>query len=406
MKLIPFLIFFFYSPVIFCEKLILSIGEKTLLPLPADNVVRIGDKSLVSIDKEQDFFSVLAKKEGQTYLITGNTQHDLFVFSKTKKDQALKLDALLKTFWDLHWSLSEENIFQISGTLNRFYDWMELSQLSERYNISYHFKAFPGEGLKPLIQFYMKSHFQDRISPDILWDQLPFASIPRGEALSAYKSLLRPFGLIPKEDPLWFAEKNFVELEIALVESLSSSGFSFGGASDTTIFQLSFSSLLSFVNFLKNSGRGETLHHSKIIGQSGQKIQFHSGGHIPFNSYNMKTEQKNVHWKAYGLQLDFLPKVDKKDQIEIEIEAQISEPLSYASLDNPPPLKTQSLRNKILLKNKQIVQLFQLKKSSKGSQSYGQLSFFPSFPNSLFNGKNTYEIMQFIFLQAKIKSIN
>ena len=367
-------------------------------------MVQIGNKSLVSIHRNQKFFSLLAKKEGHTSLITDNKQYDLFVFDRDKKDQALKLDALLKTFWGLHWSLSKEGVFQINGMLNRLYDWLELSQLAERYNIFYHFKALPGEGLKPLIRFYMRSRFRKRISPDILWPHLPFAYIPQGELISEYESLLKPFGLIPKEDTLWFAKKRFIELEIALVENLSSSSFSFGGNSDIKDLLLSFSSLFSFLNFLKNSGKGKTLHHSAITGQNGQKIQIHSGGHLPFNSYNMKTEQKSVQWKAYGLQLDVVPKLDKKNQIEIEIKAQVSEPLSYASVGGPPPLKTQSLSNKILLQNKQIIQLFQLRKKSRASQNYGQLSFLPSFPNSLLNGNNKYEMTQFVFLQAKIKN--
>ena len=381
----------------------MSIGEKAWLPLPSDNRVQIGDKSLVSLNRFEDSLSLLAKKKGRTSLLMEKKHYDLFIFSKDKKTQALKLEALLSGFWGLSWSVSKEGVFQIKGVLNRLYDWLELSQLAERDNILYHFKALPGENLKPLIQEYMEKLFQNKASPEILWSFMPFVHIPKGAALSEYESLLRPFGLIPKEDPLWFAKKTFIDMEIALVESLSSSSFAFGGDTDVKDFLFSFSSLFSFLSFLKNSGRGKTLHHSRVKIQSGQKIQIHSGGQIPFHSYNMKTEQRSVQWKAYGLQLDIFPKLDKKNQIEIEIGAKISEPLAYVSTEGPPPLKTQSLKSKILLKNKQIVQLFQLQKNSKTLQSHGQFSFFSPFLNSLLSGKNRYAIQQFVFLQFHIK---
>ena len=65
----------------------------------------------------------------------------------------------------------------------------------------------------------------------------------------------------------------------------------------------------------------------------------------------------------------------------------MSEPLSHSSIDSPPPLKTQSLESKVLLKDKQILKLFQLTKRSQGTQNKGQLGFLLSFPNSFLRGK-------------------
>ena len=372
--------------------------------MPSSQKVQIGNKSLVVIHPEQGLLSLLAKKEGQTLLIAGNKQYEIFIFSKEKKSQALKLDPLLKSFWGLNWSLSDKSVFQVTGRLNRLYDWVDLAKASQKYNIFYEFKALPGEDLKPQITHYIKTLFKEKTPPEILWNQLPFASFPQGANLSEYEKLLQPLGLTPKEDPFWFSKKPFIEIEIALVESLSSSGFSFGGTRNSNIPLNSFSSLLAFLNFLKSSGKGKTLHHSSIIGQSGQTLQIQSGGQIPFGSYNLKTEQHSVQWKSYGLNINILPKIDKKNQIELDIKAQISEPLSFSSMDSPPPLKTQSLESKVLLKDKQILKLFQLQKKSKGAQSRGQLAFLSSFPSSLLSGKNKYEMTQFVFIQAKIAS--
>ena len=390
----------FYSPTGFCERLILSLTEKIFLPLPSNLQVKIGDKNLVQIHQEEGQLSLSAKKEGQTSLMTGGKHYELFIFSKEKKIQALHLDKMLKNFWGLSWSVSDKNIFQITGILNRLYDWVELSKVSRELNILYEFKAIPGEGLKPRVHHYFKSLFKDRIPPEILWHKMPLADLPQGTDLSEYEKFLRPFGLISRENPSWQLKEPFIEIEIALVEGLSSSGVFFGGAADNSL--QSFSSLLAFLNFLKSSGQGKTLHHSSVVSQSGQRLHIQSGGQIPFNIHNLKTEQKSVQWKSYGLHLNLLPKLDQKNQIELDIKAKISEPLSFSSLDSPPPLKTQSLENRVLLKDGQIIKLFQLKKKSKGVQNRNRISFLPSFPNFFLNGKNKYEMTQFIFVQANI----
>ena len=357
----------------------------------------------MAIQIEQGWLSLLARKEGQTLLITGQKKYEILIFNKEQKFQALKLDQLLKNFWGLSWSLSSKKTFQITGQLNRLYDWAELAKISKTHNILYEFKALPGEELEKSIRHYFQNLFKNKTPPEIIWQQLPLAHIPQGEKLSEYEKLLQPFGLTPKEDPLWFSTAPFIKIEIATVESLSSSGFSFGGMSHPDHSLSRFSSFLGFLNFLKNSGQGKTLHHSSIISQSGQKLQIHSGGQIPFHSYNLKTEQKSTQWKSHGFHLNIIPRAGKNHHIELDIKAQISEPLSLlSSMDRPPPLKTQKLENKLVLKNKQIVNLFQLHKQSQGTENRGQLSFFWDFPSSLFRGKNGYEITQLIFIQAQI----
>ena len=390
----------FYSSGAVCERLILSLAEKTFLPLPHNREVRVGDKSLIWIHQEGEQLSLLAKKEGQTFLLAGGKHYEIFIFNKEKKLQALQLNKVLKHFLGLEWSLSDKNIFQVTGTLNRLYDWIEISKVSKKFNIFYKFKALPGEGLKSQISYYFKSLFKDKPPPEIVWHKLPFVDIPQGSDFSEYEEFLHSFGLTPREDPFWLSRKPFIEIEIALVESLSSSGFSFGGKADKSL--RSFPSFLAFLNFLKDSGQGKTLHHSSFTIQSGRELQVQSGGQIPFNSYNLKTEQKNVQWKAYGLRLNILPKLDQKNQIELEIKANFSEPLSFPSMDSPPPLKTQSLESKILLKNRQIIKLFHLKKQSEGRQNKNQMGFLQFFSNSFLRGENKYEVTQFVFLQAKI----
>lgn len=402
MKYFLYLFGFFYFHTAICKKIILSVGEKMFFKTPANYTIHINTKALLKVKQNSKSFSILAKKPGHTMLLVGKQSYNIFIFHKDQKQQAKRLDAVIKKCWGLSFAVSDTHVFQVKGRLNRLSDWLDLVNLSKKHHITYQFQAKVDKSLQTLAEIYMKSLFKNKVHPNILWNQMPFAKIPKEEPIETYANLLKPWGLIPKPDPLWFSNKKFIKLEIALIEKISSSGLSFGGKQGLTNVLINFSSLLSFLNFLKNSGQGKTLHHSSVIGQSGKTLEISSGGQIPFNNYNIETQTKSISWKSYGLNLSLVPKVDNKFQILLDIKAKFSEPLAYASAAGPPPLKIQSLKNTIVLKDKQIIKLFQMYKNSKGSQTHGQHAFMPPFATSLFKGQHTYKVSQQVFIQAHI----
>ena len=392
-----FLFFIFYAGFSFGQSLILSPGEKAWIPLPIDQTVRVGDKNLLILQKENSRISLLAKKQGHTLLTTQSKFYEVFIFDKDNKTKALHLENLLKKLWGLSWSLSKDNVFEIKGRLYRFSDWLEIMRESKKYNIPYHFKAKMDEELKKISSYYFKTVLKQET--DITGSKLPYIFVPTNYPVSNYKNL-KTFGLIPKEEEFWFFKSPFVQIDLAIVETLSSSVFSAGGNLLKPLDQ--FSSLLSFLNFLKSSGKGKTLHHSSLITQSKKEIQFNSGGQIPFYSYNLKTEQKSASWKSHGLQVHLTPTVGKKDQVKLNIKAQLSEPLSFSSSDQAPPLKTQNLESEFVLNDNQILKIFQLNKKSRGRQYNSQLSFLETVPTFLLGGQNKSKMTQSVFIQVKI----
>ena len=391
------LFFIFYASFSFGQTLILSPGEKTWIPLPLDQKVRVGDKSLLLLQKEKNQISVFAKKQGRTLLTTQNKSYEVFIFDRDNKTKALRLDNLLKQLWGLRWSLSKDNVFEIKGRLYRFSDWLEIMKESKKYNIPYQFQAQMDEELKKISSYYFKTALKQEI--EVIGNQLPYVFVPTGSPLSNYENL-KAFGLIPKEKKLWFFKAPLVQIDLAIVETLSSSVFSAGGSLLKPLTQ--FSSLLSFLNFLKSAGQGKTLHHSSVIIQSGKELRINSGGQIPFNSYHLKTEQKSLSWKSHGLQVHLTPAVGKKDQIKLNIKAQLSEPLSFSSSDQAPPLKTQNLESEFILDDNQILKIFKLNKTAKGRQYKSQLGLLEPTPNFLLGGQNKYDMTQSVFIQAKI----
>ena len=390
----------FFCSAVEAEKLILSIGESALLPLPANKTIRTGDKSLVTVQEQEDAgrFLLFAKKEGQTLLFAGQKQYELFIFPPETKIKALAWDQLIKKSWGLKWSLDKEGGFMVTGRLNRLHDWLDMAELSQQYGINYQFKASLENGLRKSARQYFKNLFKHSPPPDILWNELPFVLFPQGAQAKLYETSLQPFGLKPRPDPSWLNKAPFIEIEIALMEALSSESSGFGG---TGLEEKSPLSLLSFLNFMKSRGRGKTLHHSLLVGQSGQSLKIQSGGQIPFSSYNAKAEQNSTRWKAYGLNLDITPHQDKKNRIAIDIKARFSEPLLWGAGGQAPPLKTQSIESRIVLEDGEIVRLFQINKQSGGTTNRGALSLLSPLSRLFFSGDESSQAGKFVFLQAR-----
>ena len=388
----------------FSEILLLSPGEKTRMRLPPDKVARIGNKKILSLFSQGDRLIILGKQMGGTRLSLGSKSYRVFVLSPNQKRKVLLADRLLKNFWGLGWSLSGEGQLLITGTLNRLFDWARLAEAAKAHNISYEFRAQPGEGLRPAIREFFEGAFGGHPAPEIQWSRLPAALTPKGADIGFYAEKLKPFGLAPKEDESWFVRPPFIEIEIALVESGLSSSFSFGGAPVRASPEkgMPFSGLLGLLNFMKSEGKGKTIHHSSLFTQNGQEARVHSGGQIPFAKYHPETGHQTIQWKSYGLSLQITPLADKKGTIQLNISGEMSEPLSFLSASGPPPLKRQSLKTTLWVRDGGIVPLFRQRKKGEGDLSQGGAAPPLPFLKSLLHKRNRYAVSRFILIHPKI----
>lgn len=394
------LIFCFFS--IFPSKaektLILSPGERFFLDRPANQTLRIGDKSLIAAEPIAGKLSLLARKKGQTRLISGARSYRLYILDQDLKTKAVHLEGLFKEFKGLSWSLSPDQKFEIKGELHRFADWLSIKQAFEKFRFEYEFKARMDEELKKISSYYLKQQIKKPF--EILWEELPFIAVPEGSPLSGYQKALSAFGLKAREGKSWFFKAPLLEIEFAVVESLSSSSFFSGGGLNKNLS--GFSSLLSFLNFLKSSGKGKSLHHSSLLAQDGKKTELELGGGIPVRSFHLESKQESVHWKSHGLKLSLKPQLDRKRQIFLQIQASLSEPLAGSFAGGAPPLKSQTLETEMVLSSGQIFKLFGLKKRSRGWGLQGGLNFFLKDLNFLNGSQSSHQTAHHAFLQIKI----
>ena len=372
--------------------LILSPGETTRLPLPNSHRVYVGQKNLLFLHSEKGFLVISGKKEGQTFLRMQNKIYPILIVKKELKQHILQVNQLLKNFWGLDWSL-DQNQIKITGQLNRLYDWVKLSEKARQHNIPYLFYASLGEGLKGPAENFFKHLFhsqkQNQPLPYIQWQNLPLVLIPQSskETEEFYQKILKPFGLIPKADPVWFLPTTSIQMEIALLEISKNTSLAFGNSSP--------SSLLDLLNLLLSRGKGRLLHHSSITAQNERETTIHSGGQIPFTQHNMETRQQNTRWKSHGLLLKITPKWNKKKIFRLKIRGEISSPLG----SHPPSLKTQTFSGIFDVKEGQVLKLLHLKKQSEGGNFNGGLSLLPLSANA---ERHNYKLSQILMLRASL----
>ena len=395
------LLFGFFSISAQSRDLIFHLGEKKQLPLPSDSVVHLGDQSVLSANEYSGQLILRGKSLGRTWITLGSQTHRVFVLDDTDKKKVLLLKELLKTMWGLKFTLNEE--IEIYGTFNSLSDWQTLARFSQQENLSYHFRARPGEDLEPEIKTFFKTRFKDKSPPEINWQHLPKVFVPKGSDLLFYNTLLKPFGLTPQENPHWHAIRSFIKIEVATVEISHSSTWHLGGMPRFLKDQgFSFSSLLQFINFLKSSGKGRVIQHSQLLCQSGEELKIHSGGQIPFSQYNFQTQQESTNWKSYGLTLNLRPHLDNQKNILLKIRAEFSEPEALLSEDGMPPLKRQRLETSFQLKNAQIVKIFQREKSGWRSGQDGSFLLNLPFINALFRTNHNFQSEQMILIRPEI----
>jgi len=389
--------------------IILSPGETALLNSPSNQTLKIGDKSLVRIQTLGNKISLLAIKQGQTQLLIDSQNYRIFILDSSLKSKALALEKLLKTLKGLKWTLQPtensanegDSKFIIHGELYRFSDWLSLQKISQKHSINYEFKAVMDEELKKISHYYFNQKFQKNFHSQALtldFEDLPFVAVPSGSPLTHYEKTLSSFGLKLKERENWFFKAPLLEIEFAVVESLSSSGFFAGGVLDKNLS--GFSSLLSFLNFLRSSGKGKSLHHSSLLAQSGKSIDLESGGQIPISTFHLKSEQQSTNWKSHGLKINLKATAGVKGLVFLKIKARLSEPLALSSNNATPPLKNQNLETEMVLEEGQLFKLFELKKQSQGRFYQGGLSFLRF---NLFNSsQNKQGVNQYVFIRISL----
>jgi Flp pilus assembly secretin CpaC len=137
-----------------------------------------------------------------------------------------------------------------------------------------------------------------------------------------------------------------------LIPMLLSQNLTYGVA--TSIGQFNSA---TFIQLLENHNLAKVLAEPDLLTTSGEKAQFLAGGEIPI--VVAQALNSSIVFKQYGTKVTFLPNVVGRDDIEMLVEPEVSEP-DYAhevQLNGftVPAFLTRSARTMVRLKNRQTL---------------------------------------------------
>lgn len=103
------------------------------------------------------------------------------------------------------------------------------------------------------------------------------------------------------------------------------------------------------VNLLFSSGYARLLAQPKLVCGSGKTAEFLVGGEVPIVA--ITNNAVNIDFKPFGIKLKVTPIADSLDQVQAEIQAEVSEPDRSLTVLNVPGFRTRRFSTSVAVKN-------------------------------------------------------
>jgi pilus assembly protein CpaC len=119
-----------------------------------------------------------------------------------------------------------------------------------------------------------------------------------------------------------------------------------GGGGDAGDVTLNLAGTTPFSFGLQfNNGYGRLLAQPRLLASAGQQADFLAGGEIPIVTVSQMGT--NVEWKDFGVKLGITPQVDRLGNINLEIEAEVSQPDFSIAVQNIPGFRTRRVHTAV-----------------------------------------------------------
>lgn len=119
------------------------------------------------------------------------------------------------------------------------------------------------------------------------------------------------------------------------IVNLSQQTVALASASAMNIFLGRADLTSAFINALQTRGALRSLAEPNIIAADGQKGEFHSGGKIPVPQVTAASNGQSgfsVTYQAYGVMLEFIPKINDENHIQITLKTEVSNITSVGAI--------------------------------------------------------------------------
>ncbi len=385
------------------------------MPSPSFERIWLSQAGVVSVQDRGGGLGIQARKEGEVLLNVGSRVYLVQVLSETNKRHLEDLSKLFLHRMGLEVQFVQDRI-RVRGRLYRIKDFMALVRTAQEQKIPYLFEAEVDPAFRPVLETWIMDQIKNSLfpSPVLLWQKPLTALLPEDSAVTDfYQTRLEPFGVALKKDPSLLPSHPLIKLKVLLVESTAQSHLQthidFG---DKVINRLLdgrlFKEIVLGFKAMENEGQARILSEAVLLSESGKKSHFHSGGSVPVPHFNPESGAQSVKWKPYGVQLDFLARVDRNNRIHVQTQAEISEVDHSYSAQATPAIKASRITSSVTMQSGQSLLLSRLIRRQSGkSRSAPPTIFRLPLAGKLFSfkGKTEDRTRLHIFITAGFSSL-
>ena len=388
------LLFFVVTPSAYGKNLILmSLGEQKKIFSPQSESITLSRSRIVKIEDHEDFVILKARKEGELFLERKNKTYVIKVLNKNKK---LHWKKWIQHVEDIPWvSWNYSNQLNLHGTFYRFKDWKKISDLSQKYQISYRSYV----SASPQVKKEALSYFNQHASYfKIEWNQPVLVKTPSFSSSNIFSF----FGIQNKQSKTF---PFLIDIQLIVIEDRSNKLEFFQKNSMMNILNSPLESIKLSLQKFQNRGESKTLFQTHLLIENNKTGKFFFGGEVPSYSYNKETLESRVQWKPYGLSLEIKPSISTQNNIDLLLTASLSDIDPSFSATDTPATKNHRVSTSIALKNGQTLLLSELQRDQTGNSKKTPFQFsLPLWTSSLMQkGEHKEKTKAFILINAQIK---
>lgn len=355
----------------------LRVGDRLNLKDAAN--LRIENREVLEGMDGGEGLSVRGKALGSSWIHTRSESRLVHVISYAQWRLLPCLEKELKKSMGLKLDFQDGRI-AVTGSLYRFHEWKNLSgscPSKDTWRAS--FSVSPE--LRKEIQQAIHQELSGAGYPSLALRWEPFISLRSPEGAkhpSQFKSWASRWGLDVVEESglVDVAPQIHIRLLIAEVKSDFSRkiGINWSDSYRAQVLgeksaETELSQVFAQAHFLESNGLGQTLARPELLARSGQTAEFWAGGEFPVILLGHKTRE--VMWKKYGILLKVKPKADHFGQMQLQIEAEISNIDMGTAVGGVPGISISRVQTEVDLLQSQTIALSGLIRQLRGQKTEG-----------------------------------
>jgi pilus assembly protein CpaC len=360
------------------ENLTLLIGQSRAFAAAHGEPVHVRGSKAVAIADTDNQIVVTGKSGGHAEIQVGAKKYEITVTSRDNHGLFGAIREALRTRLGLKAEMIGGRV-TITGHLHRLRDWIELSEIAERLNTEFVFRARIDDDIKDEVH----RHFRDLLLehnlplPNFVWSPVAQAIIAEEDKHSSHlwNESLGPYGVDRVYEKAEMAIKPLVRVKIVVAEVNNKARQKLGIDWPTSVSahlapkweppaQLDVA-----LQALETRGLGQILASPNLLARSGSEAEFLAGGEFPVRVATKFYQE--VTWKRHGIYLKIKPVADFSGRLSVELTTEVSLLDMATTVEGIPSLKINRITTHFDLAEARTIVLSGLIRNDWGKDSAG-----------------------------------